>query len=103
MGHVRQYPVPCDLPSASCASVAPEPAGLSDVSSRIRLCCFVSTDQFRIERNACSLGLLPGFSLECAVSDPLLLGPVPSRYRAYRKGVVTGDRLKDGDHTEFCA
>jgi hypothetical protein len=64
---------------------------------------FVSTDQFRIEHNACSLGLLPGFSLECAVPDPLFLGPIPSWYRAYREGVVAGDRLKDGDHIEFCA
>jgi hypothetical protein len=37
---------------------------------------FVSTDQFRIEHNACSLGLLPGFGLECAVPGPLFLGPV---------------------------
>jgi len=54
---------------------------------------FVSTDQFRIEHNACSLCLLMGFSLECAVSDPLFLGPVPSWYRAYREGVVPGERL----------
>jgi hypothetical protein len=64
---------------------------------------FVSTDQFRIEHNACCLGLLPGFSLECAVPDPLFLGPIPSWYCAYREGVVAGDRLKDGDHIEFCA
>jgi len=56
---------------------------------------FVSTDQFRIEHNACSLGLLPGFSLECAVPYPLFFGPIPSWYRAYREGVVAGDRLKD--------
>src|SRR3979490_3180405 len=55
---------------------------------------FVSTDQFRIEHNACSLGLLPGLSLECAVPAPLFLGPIPSWYRAYREGVVAGDRLK---------
>ncbi len=59
---------------------------------------FVSADQVCIEHNACSLGLLPGFSLEFAVPDPLFLGPVPSRYRAHRQGVVAGDRLKDGDH-----
>ncbi|MEA2540349.1 MAG: hypothetical protein QOH35_1715 [Acidobacteriaceae bacterium] len=56
---------------------------------------FVSTDQFRIERNACSLGLLPGFSLECAVPDTLFLGPVPSRYRAYGEGVVSRDRTDE--------
>ena len=64
---------------------------------------FVSTDQFRIERNVCGLGPLPGFSLECPVPDTLFLGPIPSRYRAYGEGVVRRDRLKDCDHTEFCA
>jgi hypothetical protein len=34
-GHVRQYPVPCDLSSPNCASASPEPGGLRDVSSRI--------------------------------------------------------------------
>src|SRR5260370_24726201 len=55
---------------------------------------FVSTDQFRIEHNACNLGLFPGFSLECAVTDPLFLVPIQRWYRAYREGVLAQYRLK---------